>query len=30
LSLVLWNDGHDLAAHGFVDALSFGGGFKEA
>jgi hypothetical protein len=30
LSLVLWNDGHELAARGFVDALSFGGGFKEA
>uniref|UniRef100_A0A383V9P9 Phosphoglycerate mutase-like protein n=1 Tax=Tetradesmus obliquus TaxID=3088 RepID=A0A383V9P9_TETOB len=30
LLLSQWNDGHELASHGFVDALSFGGGFKEA
>jgi hypothetical protein len=30
LALVVWNDGHELVAHGMLDAASFGGSAKEA
>jgi hypothetical protein len=30
LALLVWNDGHELVAHGMLDAASFGGSAKEA
>lgn len=30
MALLVWNDGHELVAHGMLDASSFGGSAKEA